>query len=77
MELIFLSLYAGSFVSKDKNEKVSVFYLIGVPTNSCRPNVYKVYSKYYENIAKLGLKAGDKVTVFFDGDQRVSMVNRA
>lgn len=77
MELIFLSLYAGSFLDKEKNEKIAVYYLIGVPTNSCRPNVYKVYSKYYEIIQKQGFKAGDKVNVFFDGNQRVSMVNRA
>lgn len=42
MELLFLSLYVGDFTDKETNKTMKAYYLIGVPTGSCRPNVYKV-----------------------------------
>lgn len=76
MELYFLSLYVGDFTDKETNKTMKAYYLIGVPTGSCRPNVYKVVGRNYPSIVDLDLESGEKINVYFDANNRISLVNR-
>lgn len=73
MEFTFLNVFDSSFTNKEDGKTYAVHYVIAVPAKSCRPNVYKCTadvsqdaSEQYEN--------GDKIMMYFDENQRVTLI---
>lgn len=73
MEFTFLSVYDSSFKNKEDGKTYAVHYIIAVPAKSCRPNVYKCTGDVSQNAAD-NFDTDDKVMMYFDENQRVTLV---